>query len=41
MNHLGNESFDGELARLLMYEAALSQPEMKEVYDYLRRSYYE
>lgn len=41
INHQGKESFDGELARLLMYETALSQQEMKQVYDYLRATYFE
>ncbi len=40
INHQGKESFDGELARLLMYETALSQQEMQEVYDYLRNVYF-
>ena len=41
INHMGKESFDGELARLLMYETALDQQEMEEVYDYLRMMYFE
>lgn len=41
INHQGKESFDGELARLLMYETALGQQEMKEVYNYLRRVYFD
>lgn len=41
INHQGKESFDGELARLLMYETALDQQEMKEVYDYLKTVYFE
>lgn len=41
INHQGKESFDGELARLLMYETALSPQEMKQVYDYLRTTYFE
>ena len=40
INHQGKESFDGELARLLMYETALSQEEMKAVYDHLRSVYF-
>ena len=40
INHQGKESFDGELARLLMYETALDQQEMKDVYDYLRTVYF-
>ena len=31
INHQGKESFDGELARLLMYETALDRQEMQEV----------
>ncbi|MFC1760848.1 hypothetical protein ACFL6U_02075 [Planctomycetota bacterium] len=41
INHQGSESFDGELARLLMYGIALDQQEMKVVYDYLRMVYFE
>lgn len=41
INHQGKESFDGELARLLMYETALDKQEMKLVYDYLRMMYFE
>ena len=41
INHQGKESFDGELARLLMYETDLDQQEMVEVYDYLRAAYFE
>jgi hypothetical protein len=41
INHMGKESFDGELARLLMYETALDQQEMQEVYDYLKKVYFE
>lgn len=41
INHQGKESFDGELARLLMFETALDQQEMEEVYDHLRMMYFE
>ena len=41
INHQGKESFDGELARLLMYETALDQQEMKAVYNYLKKVYFE
>lgn len=41
INHQGKESFDGELARLLMFETALDQQEMVAVYDYLRQLYFE
>ncbi|MDQ8183572.1 hypothetical protein [Pelagicoccus sp. SDUM812005] len=40
INHQGKESFDGELARLLMYERDLSQDEMQQVYDVLKRRYF-
>ncbi|MDA7641109.1 hypothetical protein N8787_05660 [Opitutaceae bacterium] len=40
INHQGKESFDGELARLLMYETALSSQQMRAVYDYLRTVYF-
>ena len=41
INHQGKESFDGELARLLMYGTSLSQREMEAVYEYLRTMYFE
>ncbi len=41
INHQGKESFDGELARLLMYETALDEQDMKKVYNYLRKVYFE
>lgn len=41
INHQGKESFDGELARLLMYETALDQQEMEAVYNQLRTAYFE
>ncbi|TWU44254.1 hypothetical protein Q31b_17900 [Novipirellula aureliae] len=41
INHMGKESFDGELARLLMFETALNQQQMQAVYDYLRTVYFE
>ena len=41
INHQGKESFDGELARLLMYQTALDKQEMKEIYAYLRKVYFE
>ena len=41
INHQGSESFDGELARLLMYETALDRTQMKEVHDHLRKTYFE
>jgi hypothetical protein len=40
INHQGKESFDGEIARLLMFETALDKQKMKEVYDYLRSVYF-
>ena len=39
INHQGKESFDGEIARLLMFETALNKEEMTAVYDYLRNVY--
>jgi hypothetical protein len=41
INHQGKESFDGELARLLIYDTALDNPKMKEVHDYLRTLYFQ
>ncbi|MGJ8676698.1 MAG: hypothetical protein ACSHX0_04220 [Akkermansiaceae bacterium] len=41
INHQGKESFDGELARLLMYETALNEQDMKRVFDYLRTLYFQ
>ncbi len=41
INHQGKESFDGELARLLMYETALDQQQMKQIYAYLRTVYFD
>ena len=41
INHMGKESFDGELARLLMFETSLDKKEIKKVYDYLRKIYFE
>jgi hypothetical protein len=38
-NHPGKESFDGELARFLMYERPLSDEELEENLDYLKRTY--
>lgn len=40
INHQGKESFDGELARLLMYDTALNQKQLEEVYHYLRQLYF-
>ena len=40
INHMGKESFDGELARLLMFETELNEQQMQEVYDYLRKVYF-
>ena len=41
INHQGKESFDGELARLLMYDTALDKQEMKQIHDYLRTLYFQ
>jgi len=38
-NHPGSESFDGEIARLLIYERPLSDEEMKEVMQQLKERY--
>lgn len=39
INHQGGESYEGEIARLLMYERDLNQEQMGEVLGYLKRSY--
>jgi hypothetical protein len=38
-NHPGKESFDGELARFLMYERPLTDDELKRMLKYLRHAY--
>ena len=38
-NHPGNESFDGEIARFLIYDRNLSDDEMTKVFDHLLRKY--
>ncbi|MDO7172377.1 ThuA domain-containing protein [Mariniflexile sp. AS56] len=38
-NHPGAESFDGEIARFLIFERPLSDKELKEVSDYLIKRY--
>lgn len=38
-NHPGSESFDGELARVLIYERPLDRTEITRVLDYLRGHY--
>lgn len=38
-NHPGKESFDGELARLLIYERPLSDAEMEETLESLKEAY--
>ena len=38
-NHPGHESFDGELARLLMWDRPLSNKEFKKVLSFLRETY--
>ncbi len=38
-NHPGHESFDGELARLLVWERPLSDRELKKTLSFLRRIY--
>lgn len=39
INHPGVESFDGEIARFLLYERPLSKNEMNSVIKYLIDSY--
>ena len=39
INHQGHESFDGELARILIYERPLSNSEMKTLFEYLNNVY--
>ncbi|NET35996.1 MAG: hypothetical protein F6K19_28875 [Cyanothece sp. SIO1E1] len=38
-NHPGSESFDGEIARFLIYERPLSNQELDEVMKYLKQTY--
>ena len=38
-NHPGHESFDGEIARFLIYERPLSNDELKRVKKYLMNTY--
>ncbi|MEM9142518.1 MAG: ThuA domain-containing protein [Bacteroidota bacterium] len=38
-NHPGSESFDGEIARLLLYERPLNDGEFKSILDYLGNTY--
>ena len=39
INHQGGESFDGELARILIYERPLSMQELKITFNYLKKQY--
>jgi len=39
VNHPGRESFDGEIARLLIYQRPLSATELKQTLDHLRQAY--
>jgi hypothetical protein len=39
INHPGKESFDGELARFLIYERPLSDNELKQTLDHLTKTY--
>ena len=39
INHPGKESFDGEIARFLLYERPLSGDELEQTLEYLRRTY--
>ena len=38
-NHPGKESFDGELARFLIYERPLTRDELKQTLDHLTKTY--
>jgi hypothetical protein len=38
-NHPGKESFDGELARLLIYQRPLTEVELRQNLDYLKKTY--
>ena len=38
-NHPGSESFDGEIARLLIFERPLNDNEMNQVLNYLKSNY--
>jgi len=38
-NHPGHESFDGELARLLMWDRPLSSQEFKKTLSLLKKTY--
>ncbi|MBN1420830.1 MAG: hypothetical protein JXP34_18815 [Planctomycetes bacterium] len=39
INHPGKESFDGELARFLIYERPLTDAELKQTVEYLKETY--
>ena len=39
VNHPGVESFDGELARFLIYERPLSAQEMEQTLNHLKQTY--
>jgi hypothetical protein len=38
-NHPGKESFDGEIARFLMYERPLTNEELEKTITYLKKTY--
>jgi hypothetical protein len=38
-NHPGKESFDGELARFLMYERPLTDDELRQAMESLKKTY--
>ena len=38
-NHPGRESFDGELARFLIYERPLTEPELRQMVVHLKQTY--
>ena len=39
INHQGHESFDGEIARFLIYKGAMNPKERKQSYDYIKQHY--
>ncbi|WP_020533179.1 hypothetical protein [Flexithrix dorotheae] len=39
INHQGGESFDGELARILIYDRPVSSQEMEAIFNYLKLEY--
>jgi hypothetical protein len=39
IQHPGHESFDGEIARLLIYEGALGEEQLATMFAFLKESY--